>query len=236
MNVAVAPGLKKEVGAQRKKYEAPQRLQQIQRTNVKATEPKWQAIAQQSYLAKNARELSFEKGDVINVTHKDPSGTWQGELRSKRGQFPSNLVRITGEGGGSSVSSSASKFSNSGSSASPPAPSSPAKFGGNSPAAPSPPKFGNSGKDNSSTNVGSSSSKSPTGAPPQVAARGKPPAVKARQEKVKVLYDYEATRNDELTLRGDDIINVISKQYPDWWEGELDGKKGFFPVAYTEQI
>jgi len=52
------------------------------------------ARALHDYTAKNARELSFKQGEVISVTKKTTSGTWQGSLGGKTGSFPSNLVQL----------------------------------------------------------------------------------------------------------------------------------------------
>jgi hypothetical protein len=52
------------------------------------------AKAVQDYVAKSARELSFKAGDYINVTKKDATGMWTGELRGQRGLFPSTHVYV----------------------------------------------------------------------------------------------------------------------------------------------
>ena len=52
----------------------------------------------------------------------------------------------------------------------------------------------------------------------------------------KALYDYDATREDELTIRPDDIIDIIEKYDPEWWQGELNGQIGVFPSSYVEEI
>lgn len=52
-----------------------------------------QVKALYDYNARNARELTFKAGDVINVTHKSTSGQWQGEFRGKTGTFPASLVQ-----------------------------------------------------------------------------------------------------------------------------------------------
>uniref|UniRef100_A0A8C7H0X4 Rho guanine nucleotide exchange factor 7 n=1 Tax=Oncorhynchus kisutch TaxID=8019 RepID=A0A8C7H0X4_ONCKI len=41
----------------------------------------------------NEDELSFNKGDVINVTRQEEGGWWEGNFNSKTGWFPSNYVR-----------------------------------------------------------------------------------------------------------------------------------------------
>uniref|UniRef100_A0AAR2KAB1 Rho guanine nucleotide exchange factor (GEF) 7a n=1 Tax=Pygocentrus nattereri TaxID=42514 RepID=A0AAR2KAB1_PYGNA len=41
----------------------------------------------------NEDELSFNKGDIINVTRMEEGGWWEGSLNGKTGWFPSNYVR-----------------------------------------------------------------------------------------------------------------------------------------------
>ncbi|XP_030642041.1 rho guanine nucleotide exchange factor 7a isoform X3 [Chanos chanos] len=41
----------------------------------------------------NEDELSFTKGDIINVTRTEEGGWWEGTLNGKTGWFPSNYVR-----------------------------------------------------------------------------------------------------------------------------------------------
>lgn len=45
------------------------------------------------YEAENDAELSFGKGDMINVYKKNDNGWWVGELNGKTGLFPSNYVQ-----------------------------------------------------------------------------------------------------------------------------------------------
>lgn len=47
------------------------------------------------YLANNEDELSFSKGQFINVLSKDDADWWQGELNGMTGLFPSNYVKMT---------------------------------------------------------------------------------------------------------------------------------------------
>ncbi|KAL6066288.1 Signal transducing adapter molecule 2 [Balamuthia mandrillaris] len=51
---------------------------------------------------------------------------------------------------------------------------------------------------------------------------------------VRALYDYEAMDPDELTLRENDIICVLSKDPSGWWKGQCNGRIGMFPSNYTE--
>ncbi|CAO2604006.1 ITSN2 [Lemmus lemmus] len=54
-----------------------------------------QVIAMYDYAANNEDELSFSKGQLINVLNKDDPDWWQGELSGVTGLFPSNYVKMT---------------------------------------------------------------------------------------------------------------------------------------------
>uniref|UniRef100_A0A8C3KVW4 Intersectin 2 n=1 Tax=Calidris pygmaea TaxID=425635 RepID=A0A8C3KVW4_9CHAR len=54
-----------------------------------------QVIAMYDYMANNEDELSFSKGQLINVLSKDDADWWQGELNGVTGLFPSNYVKMT---------------------------------------------------------------------------------------------------------------------------------------------
>jgi len=94
--ISVIAGLAKDAG--RKKKEAPKPQSKIQQINTsgkgsKAPNVKFVVKASQDYAAKSARELSFGKGDTINViSTDDATGMWQGECKGKRGIFPSGYV------------------------------------------------------------------------------------------------------------------------------------------------
>lgn len=50
------------------------------------------------------------------------------------------------------------------------------------------------------------------------------------------LYDYQAQRSDELSLKRGDCIVVLFKDNDNWWMGELaNGQQGFFPTNYVDQ-
>ncbi|XP_072556765.1 intersectin-1-like isoform X3 [Paramormyrops kingsleyae] len=48
------------------------------------------------------------------------------------------------------------------------------------------------------------------------------------------MYDYIAQNDDELPFAKGQIINVLSKDDPDWWKGELNGTMGLFPSNYVK--
>ncbi|XP_039604900.1 intersectin-2-like isoform X1 [Polypterus senegalus] len=54
-----------------------------------------QVIAMYDYSAVNEDELSFCKGQLINVLNKNDSDWWQGEVNGVTGLFPSNYVKMT---------------------------------------------------------------------------------------------------------------------------------------------
>ena len=54
-------------------------------------------------------------------------------------------------------------------------------------------------------------------------------------KRAKVLYNYEATEQDELTIKSGDMIDVLNEDYGDGWAlGICDGKKGLFPRSYAQ--
>lgn len=51
---------------------------------------------------------------------------------------------------------------------------------------------------------------------------------------VVALYDYTASRSDELTIHRGDIIRVFFKDNEDWWYGSLGkGQEGYFPANHV---
>jgi hypothetical protein len=52
----------------------------------------------------------------------------------------------------------------------------------------------------------------------------------------RVMFDYDASSATELTIATGQIVTIVDKTNDDWWEGEYDGKSGFFPKAYVELI
>jgi len=49
--------------------------------------------------------------------------------------------------------------------------------------------------------------------------------------KAKVIFEYNASQEDELTLAVGDIVKIIDQSDDGWWEGELNGKHGMFPES-----
>ncbi|MFH4979035.1 hypothetical protein AB6A40_005744 [Gnathostoma spinigerum] len=55
-------------------------------------------------------------------------------------------------------------------------------------------------------------------------------------EKAVVLYDYDAEKPDELTLRENNVVYVLRKNEDGWFEGVLNGCTGLFPGNYVQKI
>ncbi|KAM9861208.1 intersectin-2b isoform 2-T2 [Aulostomus maculatus] len=48
------------------------------------------------------------------------------------------------------------------------------------------------------------------------------------------IYDYAAANKDELSFSKGQLINVLDKNDPDWWKGEVSGVIGLFPTNYVQ--
>ncbi|XP_075053313.1 intersectin-1 isoform X5 [Mixophyes fleayi] len=48
------------------------------------------------------------------------------------------------------------------------------------------------------------------------------------------MYDYIAQNDDELAFSKGQVLNVLNKEDPDWWKGELNGQVGLFPSNYVK--
>ncbi|KAM8733920.1 SH3 domain-containing protein 21 isoform 1-T1 [Acanthopagrus schlegelii] len=53
-----------------------------------------------------------------------------------------------------------------------------------------------------------------------------------------VMFDYKAKAEDELDLKKGDVVAILTKETEDegWWEGELNGRCGFFPDNFVMVI
>ncbi|XP_067344723.1 intersectin-2b isoform X2 [Channa argus] len=48
------------------------------------------------------------------------------------------------------------------------------------------------------------------------------------------IYDYTAANQDEMSFSSGQLINVLDKNNPDWWKGEINGITGLFPTNYVK--
>lgn len=58
------------------------------------------------------------------------------------------------------------------------------------------------------------------------------------REQARVIFEYNAANEDELSIKPGEIIDIISKKIQDqgWWMGELNGKIGMFPDNFVELV
>ncbi|KAK7498529.1 hypothetical protein BaRGS_00010189 [Batillaria attramentaria] len=50
----------------------------------------------------------------------------------------------------------------------------------------------------------------------------------------KAIYNFDASQDDELSFRSGDVLKVKSKEDPNWYSAELNGRKGFIPSTYVQ--
>ncbi len=51
---------------------------------------------------------------------------------------------------------------------------------------------------------------------------------------LQALYNYTAQYPDELSFSCGQIITGVTRVSAEWWEGQLDGRKGLVPSNYVE--
>ena len=52
-------------------------------------------------------------------------------------------------------------------------------------------------------------------------------------DQVIALYTYHAQQKSDLGFLKGSVINIISKDDPNWWIGEQNGQQGSFPSNYV---
>lgn len=55
----------------------------------------------------------------------------------------------------------------------------------------------------------------------------------AGPKRVRALYDFDASNDEELPFRVGEVVNVVDCIYAEWWKGELRGRIGIFPAVYV---
>ncbi|KAM7395027.1 hypothetical protein PAMA_006666 [Pampus argenteus] len=204
------------------------------------------------YQPQNEDELELKVGDIIDITEEVEEGWWNGVFNGKSGLFPSNFVKeleATGEDGesndtvvdetdGSGMESTAT-------------PTSPQPAAGNGVIA-QPKKirgigFGDIFREGSvklKVRLPSPETEERKEKPiPSLPSAAKPAhsnmtdgeSKSKAKEYYKVTFGFEATNEDELTLKEGDIIHVLTKDTgePGWWRGEIGGKEGVFPDNFV---
>jgi hypothetical protein len=53
---------------------------------------------------------------------------------------------------------------------------------------------------------------------------------------LRALYDFKGNGIDELSFKAGDVIFVVQEEREGWYQGELNGKRGFLPATYVERM
>lgn len=53
---------------------------------------------------------------------------------------------------------------------------------------------------------------------------------------VKALFSYTPVNSDELSLKINDILEVIEETEEGWWKGILEGNVGMFPSNFVVEL
>ena len=67
----------------------------------------------------------------------------------------------------------------------------------------------------------------------QPVPQAQPPA--SAIPRARALYPFQGQDHTELTFQPGEMINIY-RQAGDWWEGELNGRRGLFPAAYVQLV
>ena len=57
----------------------------------------------------------------------------------------------------------------------------------------------------------------------------------AKEEKVKVLYNWKGSKDNQLVIKKGQIVRILSKTEK-WWSGEVEGRVGWFPKTFVRVV
>ncbi|KAK6295278.1 hypothetical protein J4Q44_G00345040 [Coregonus suidteri] len=222
---------------------------------LKKKPKKRQCRALFEYVPQNEDELELKIGDIIDINEEVEEGWWSGTMNGKSGLFPSNFVKeietnadgqtndLTDEGDGNGKEALL-----------PPSPTHPSPGNG---VITQPKKirgvgFGDIFREGSvklKVRLPSTDGEEKKDKPiPLLPSAAKPAHSNATdsqkaegdskakvKEYCKATFAFEATNEDELTLKEGDVIQILSKNTgePGWWRGEVGGKEGVFPDNFV---
>jgi len=63
-----------------------------------------------------------------------------------------------------------------------------------------------------------------------------PPPTTPSKPKCRALFTHQGQSATELSFQAGDIIEVLKKDPGGWWEGELNGKRGWVPHNYVQEL
>ncbi|MGH0153255.1 UNVERIFIED_CONTAM: hypothetical protein FKN15_042308 [Acipenser sinensis] len=217
------------------------------------------------YLPQNEDELELKVGDVVDINEEVEEGWWSGTMNGKSGLFPSNFVKeieVSDDGEQNDVLDDSETNSKELPGAGPTTPTSPLLSPGVGNGAIAQPKkvrgvgFGDIFKEGSVKLKARLSSSESEERKLEKPLPSLPSAPKTNQlnmtdlielegeskpkvnEYCKALFVYEATNEDELSLKEGEIIQILSKDTgePGWWRGEVNGREGVFPDNFVTVV
>ncbi|TKC41264.1 hypothetical protein EI555_014402, partial [Monodon monoceros] len=226
--------------------ESPASLKRVASPAAKPAVSGEEFIAMYTYESSEQGDLTFQQGDVILVTKKD-GDWWTGTVGDKSGVFPSNYVRLKdSEGSGTAgktgslgkkpeIAQVIASYTATGPEQLTLAPGQLILIRKKNPGGWWEGELQARGKKrqigwfpaNYVKLLSPGMSKITPTEPPKPAAF---PAVC----QVIGMYDYTAQNDDELAFNKGQIINVLNKEDPDWWKGEVHGQVGLFPSNYVK--
>ncbi|KAM9032094.1 intersectin-1 isoform 5-T5 [Sarcophilus harrisii] len=226
--------------------ESPAVLKRVASPAAKLSIPGEEYIAMYTYESSEQGDLTFQQGDVILVTKKD-GDWWTGTVADKCGVFPSNYVRLkdsevpgtTGKAGSlgkkPEIAQVIASYTATGPEQLTLAPGQLILIRKKNPGGWWEGELQARGKKrqigwfpaNYVKLLSPGTSKiTPTEPPKSITL----PTVC----QVIGMYDYTAQNDDELAFNKGQIINVLNKEDPDWWKGEVNGQVGLFPSNYVK--
>lgn len=60
--------------------------------------------------------------------------------------------------------------------------------------------------------------------------------VTAVLKRCRILWDYNGTHEDDLSVSAGDIVVIVSRVDAEWTQGTIDGRIGIFPSNYGEEL
>jgi hypothetical protein len=175
------------------------------------------ARALYTFEGKGPEELSFLRGDLIEIQDMTSTDWWIGELRYETGRVPTRYIELVDLKGHSQMNAD-------GRASTVPI------------AAPS---------DTETTpRIGKSPSTPLSDEPRQNSRqrldrkRGTDKETLSQAEWVRARHGWNSQKSGELVLRAGDLIQVLKRPFEHWWKGRLEknGQVGLFPVNFIEAV
>ncbi|XP_036406495.1 CD2-associated protein isoform X1 [Megalops cyprinoides] len=213
------------------------------------------------YLPQNEDELELKVGDVIDIKEEVEEGWWSGTMNGKSGLFPSNFVKELDGSEDDEPNDNTDETESTGKDSLAAVPTTPTSPGTGNGVIAQPKKirgvgFGDIFREGSvklkvrlpSSEAEEKKIDKPI---PSLPSAAKPAHLNMTdsdkvdgenktkvKEYCKVIFPFDATNEDELSLKEGDVIQVLSKDTgePGWWRGDINGKDGIFPDNFVAMI